>query len=50
VIVGVDGKPVRDCDDLFRILDDHEVGDTVSITIRRDDREIKLSVTLQALL
>lgn len=49
VIVGADDKPVRDCDDLFRILDDHEVGDTVSVTVRRDDREIKVPVTLQAL-
>ncbi len=49
VIVGADGKPVRDCDDLFRILDDHEVGDTVSVTVRRDDREIEVPVTLQPL-
>ncbi len=49
VIVGADGKPVRDSGDLFRILDDHEVGDTVSVTVRRDDREIQVPVTLQPL-
>jgi len=49
VIVGADDKPIQDCDDLFRILDDHKVGDTVSITVRRDDREIEVPVTLQPL-
>jgi len=50
LIVGVDGKPVRGSRDLFRILDVHEVGDTVTLSIRRADEMIELDVTLQVVL
>jgi len=48
LIVGVDGKPVRESRDLFRLLDAHDVGDTVTLTIRRQGRQLDLEVTLQA--
>ncbi len=49
LIVGIDGEPVRQSRDLFRILDKHDVGDAVRLHIIRDGREMDLDVTLQAL-
>jgi len=49
LIVEVDGEPVRESRDLFRLLDAHEVGDTVTLTVRREGRQTDLEVTLQAL-
>ncbi|MBI4375803.1 MAG: trypsin-like peptidase domain-containing protein [Elusimicrobia bacterium] len=41
VIVAVDGKPVRDYDDLYNILDQHKVGDTVKVeTLRRGQKRV----------
>jgi len=49
IIQTVDGEPVRSFDDLARILDRHQVGDTVPIKIRRDKRTHSLSIKLQAI-
>jgi S1-C subfamily serine protease len=49
VIVGADGKPIRTLNDLFKVLDNHEIGDTLDLTIIRDDRQVELQMTLQAL-
>ena len=49
VIVAADGKPVRTLNDLFRVLDDHDVGDTIELTVLRDDREVEVKITLQAI-
>lgn len=49
LIIAADGKPVRNTNDLFRILDRRKVGDTLPLTILRDDRKIEVEVTLQAL-
>lgn len=49
VIVGIDGEPVRETDDLFRALDAHEVGDTITLEVRRGSRTARIPVTLQAL-
>jgi len=48
LIVAVDGKPVRNSNDLYRILDNHEIGDTVKVTVEREDRRGDVEVTLQA--
>ncbi len=48
VIVAVDGKPVSSSDDLFAIFDQHEVGDTITLTVQREGRRVEKSVTLQA--
>jgi len=48
LIVAVDGKPIRNSNDLYRVLDNHEVGDTVKVTIQREDRRGDVEVTLQA--
>ncbi|WP_126444294.1 S1C family serine protease [Sulfuricystis multivorans] len=48
IIVAVAGKPVRNVAELFARLDDHQVGEVVSLRIRRDGRDVEVSVTLQA--
>ncbi|MEN6423835.1 MAG: trypsin-like peptidase domain-containing protein [Phycisphaerales bacterium] len=48
LIVAIDGKPIRNSNDLFRVLDNHEVGDTVKVTVQREDRRGDVEVTLQA--
>jgi len=49
IIVGIDGQAVRESRDLFRILDAREVDDVVRLRVRRNNREIDLDVTLQAM-
>ncbi|MBI4371799.1 MAG: trypsin-like peptidase domain-containing protein [Elusimicrobia bacterium] len=46
VIVGIDGREVKDFDDLYNALDRHNPGDTVSVKIRRGSRALSLPVTL----
>jgi S1-C subfamily serine protease len=48
LIVGIDGEPVSDSKDLFRILDSHKIGDTVRLRVRRPDGEVDVNVKLQA--
>ncbi len=47
VIVGADGKPVRTTSDLYRILDDHEIGDVMILMIRRGDRQFDVQIKLE---
>jgi len=49
VIVGADGKPIRTLNDLYRVLDNHQVGDVLVLTIVRENHKFDLQVTLQAL-
>jgi S1-C subfamily serine protease len=49
LIVAVDGQPVRESRDLFRLLDAHEAGDVVRLRVRRGRQETELDVTLQLL-
>ena len=49
LIVAADGKPVRSGNDLFRVLDSHEVGDTLTLTIVRNEAKTDVEVQLQAL-
>ncbi len=49
IIVEADGKQVRDSADLFRVLDRHEVGDTIQLAVNRAGKREQVSVTLQAL-
>ena len=49
LIVAVDGQPVRESRDLFRLLDAHEVGEVVKLRVVRNRREVELDVTLQLL-
>jgi S1-C subfamily serine protease len=49
IIIAIDGQDVRNLDDLYRRLDQHEVGDTVRVTVIRDEKRMEVPVTLQAL-
>lgn len=46
VIVSLNGKPIAEPNDLFRILDRHTVGDTVKLGLSRDGkiREVELAL------
>lgn len=46
IIVALDGEKVDSNDDLFKILDKHKVGDTVSVEIFRQGRRTKVPVQL----
>ena len=49
IIKKVEGKNVEDSSDLFRILDDKVVGDTVNVAVDRDGKDLNFEVTLGAL-
>lgn len=46
VLRSVDGDPVNDPNDVYRILDRHEVGDEVVLGIHRGDTDIEATVAL----
>jgi S1-C subfamily serine protease len=46
IIVGIDGSKVANNDDLYRILDKHQVGDTVQVQIMRNGRRATVPVRL----
>ena len=46
IIVGLDGEKVANNDDLYRILDKHQVGDTVNVEIVRRGRHLTLPARL----
>jgi S1-C subfamily serine protease len=48
VIVAVEGRPIDSVARLTGRLDDHEVGDTVRLTVLRDGKRVDIPVRLQA--
>ncbi len=48
IIVGFEGEPIRSLDDLFLTLEKYEPGDEVILRVLREDRELDLTVRLQA--
>ena len=48
IITAIEGKPVDSVGKLFALLDDHPIGGTVRLTVRRGDKDIAVAVTLQA--
>lgn len=46
IIVGIDNEKVSDSDDLFRVLDKHQIGETVQVQIWRDGRRMSVPVRL----
>lgn len=46
IIIALDGEAVKDMDALIEMLYEHKIGDTVSITVWRDGKEVSVSVTL----
>ena len=46
IIVGVDNDKVGNSDELFKVLDRHQIGETVQVQIWRDGRRMSLPVRL----
>jgi S1-C subfamily serine protease len=46
IIVGIDNDKVANSDDLFRVLDRHQIGETVQVQIWRDGRRMSVPVRL----
>jgi S1-C subfamily serine protease len=49
VIVGVDDQPIRRAEDLYDVLDQHEVGDEVVLQVRRGREVERIKVRLEAI-
>jgi S1-C subfamily serine protease len=47
-IVAVDDVPIRSHQDLFDVIDEHDVGDTVTLAVRRGGDVVTVRVRLQA--
>jgi len=49
-ITAIDGRAIHKVSDLYDALEPHAVGDTVTLTLRRQNDELeKMPVTLQAI-
>jgi S1-C subfamily serine protease len=48
IILGMDGEKIATTDDLYRLLDKHQVGDTVQLQIFRNSRRTSVPVRLTA--
>jgi S1-C subfamily serine protease len=46
IIVGIDNDKITNSDDLFRVLDKHQIGETVQVQIYRDGRRTTVPVKL----
>jgi S1-C subfamily serine protease len=46
IIIGIDNEKVGNQDDLFRVLDKHQIGDIVQVQIWRDGRRMSVPVRL----
>jgi len=46
IIVGIDNDKVANSDDLFRVLDKHQIGEAVQVQIWRDGRRMSVPVRL----
>jgi S1-C subfamily serine protease len=49
IIISIDGTPVKDQNDLFKVLDEKAVGDDVKVGVRRGENELTLDLKLTAL-
>jgi S1-C subfamily serine protease len=48
IIVSVSGKAVTTIDELMDAMEEHKIGDQVTVEVLRGNRREKVSVTLQA--
>jgi S1-C subfamily serine protease len=46
LITAVNGKPVRSNDDYLSLIEQHQAGETITVTLRRGDQQRDISVTL----
>jgi len=49
LILAANGKTINNSRDLYRMLDQFKAGDVVTLTVHRDDGEVKVAVTLAVL-
>jgi S1-C subfamily serine protease len=49
VIVAIDGTPIRKMADLYKVLDAHKVGDTVTVTVENQGDKRDVTLRLQAI-
>jgi S1-C subfamily serine protease len=49
VIIGIDDHKIASYDDLYNTLDNHKVGDTVTVTVERNGQKRKVKLTLMRL-
>ena len=49
IILEIEGHPIQNQEDLYRSLDDHDVGDIIRLKVLRGDKTIVVQVTLQEL-
>lgn len=48
VLISVDARPVRDLNELYRVLGDYQPGDSVGVVVLRRGKEITAAVILQS--
>lgn len=46
IILSIDGEKMSDMDDLYRLLDRHQIGDTIQMEIYRDGKNLTVPVKL----
>ncbi len=49
IILSVDGQDVNNLDDIYQVLEKHQIGDSVMVKYRRDGKILATKVRLQAL-
>ncbi len=47
IIIALENEPIDSVNKLLALVDEYKIGDTVQITVLRDDQEIEIPVTLQ---
>ncbi len=47
IIVAIENEPIDSVDQLLKLLDKRKVGDTIQITVLRDEEKIEVPITLQ---
>jgi S1-C subfamily serine protease len=48
LVVAIDGKPIKSTDDFYSALEAHKVGDTVTVTVVRNDERQDFQIALSA--
>jgi S1-C subfamily serine protease len=49
LIIAMNDHPIKDINDLFRVLDMHKIGDELTVTILRAGKELDLKIVLQSI-
>ena len=48
IIISVDNKPVNSMNDLYHLMSNYKIGDTVEVVLVRDRKKMKTKVTLES--